>query len=59
MCTTIGFSYKEGMVFGRTLELGMTLDNKILVLPRNLENFIKAEGRTYSSKYSVIGSGFF
>lgn len=59
MCTTIGFSYKEGMVFGRTLELGMTLDNKILVVPRNLVNFIKAEGTTYSSKYRVIGSGFF
>lgn len=28
MCTTIGFSYDKGIVFGRTLEIGMSLDNK-------------------------------
>lgn len=59
MCTTIGFSYKEGMIFGRTLELGVTLDNKILVVPKNTKDFIKAKDINFSSTYSVIGSGFF
>ncbi len=59
MCTTIGFSYKEGMIFGRTLELGVTLDNKILVVPKNTKDFIRAKDINFSSTYSVIGSGFF
>ena len=36
MCATIGFAYREGMVFGRTLELGVSLDNKILMVLRFL-----------------------
>ncbi len=59
MCTTIGFSYKDGLVFGRTLELGITLDNKILFVPRNHEGFIAGRGIAFPSKYGVIGSGFF
>ena len=59
MCTTMGFSYKDGLVFGRTLELGITLDNKILFVPRNHEGFIAGRGIAFPSKYGVIGSGFF
>lgn len=59
MCTTIGFSYKDGIVFGRTLEVGMPLDNHILFVPKSLEGFIQAIGTTYSSKYAVLGTGFF
>ncbi len=59
MCTTIGFPYKEGVVFGRTLEIGVKLDNKIVFVPKNKENFINAKGTKFSSKYSVIGTAFF
>ena len=59
MCTTIGFSYKEGMVFGRTLELGISLDHKILVVPKNQKDFITGVGITFPSKYATMGSGFF
>lgn len=58
MCTTVGFKYKEGYVFGRTLELGMTLDNKLLFVPRD-KDFIEGKGVKYSSKYACIGTGFF
>lgn len=59
MCTTIGFSYKEGMVFGRTLEIGMKLDNKILYVPKDEKDFIVSKENKFSSKYATIGSGFF
>ncbi len=59
MCTTIGFSYKEGRVFGRTLELGISLDNKILFVPKNHTDFILGDGVKFSSKYATLGSGFF
>lgn len=58
MCTTIGFSHKNGQVFGRTLELGMILDNKILFVPKGQE-IIKTATKTYKSKYNTLGSGFF
>lgn len=59
MCTTVGFSYKEGIVFGRTLEIGVKLENNILFVPRNEQDFINAKGVKYDSKYSTIGSAFF
>lgn len=59
MCTTIGFSYKGGIVFGRTLEIGIKLDNKILYVPRNEKDFIKAKDSRFDSKYATIGSAFF
>lgn len=59
MCTTIGFSHKDGQVFGRTLELGVELDNKIRYVPRNYKDFVTSETQTYSSKYAILGSGFF
>lgn len=58
MCTTIGFEYNKGQVFGRTLELGRILDNKILFIPKGKE-IIKTIGKDYKSKYNTIGSGFF
>ena len=59
MCTTVGFKYNGGKVFGRTLELGMELDNKVLYVPKGKEDFIETKYEKYSSKYAVIGSGFF
>lgn len=58
MCTTIGFSYKQGQVFGRTLEVGAALDNKVLFVPKNKE-ITKTTDKTYKSKYNTLGSGFF
>lgn len=58
MCTTIGFSYKEGIVFGRTLEMGVKLDNHIVYIPENCDGFIKTRGAGYQSKHAVIGTGF-
>lgn len=57
MCTTIGFKYKEGQVFGRTLEIGIALDNKILFVPKGYE-LVETDDQKYSSKYAVLGSGF-
>lgn len=54
MCTTVGFEYAEGVVLGRTLEMGVKLDNHILYVPKNYPNFIS----TYDAKYAVIGTGF-
>ena len=59
MCTTIGFPYKKGNVFGRTLEMGVTLDNKIVCIPRNNKQFLKAKDLELSTKYATIGTGFF
>lgn len=59
MCTTIGFSYKEGITFGRTLEIGMQLDNRIIYVPAGKKDFIEARGIKFPSKYAVLGSGFF
>ncbi|WP_130806037.1 linear amide C-N hydrolase [Senegalia massiliensis] len=59
MCTTIGFSYNEGFVSGRTLELGIKLDNKIMYVPKSKENFIDTKDKKYSSKYATIGTSFF
>lgn len=59
MCTTIGFKYKEGFVFGRTLEIGIKLDNKILYVPAGKKDFIEARGLTFPSKYATIGTSFF
>ena len=58
MCTTIGFSYKSGQIFGRTLELGMVLNNKILFIPKDQE-FIQTVDKKFNSKYNTLGSGFF
>ncbi|OLS03240.1 linear amide C-N hydrolase [Tissierella creatinophila] len=59
MCTTIGFKYKEGFVFGRTLEIGIKMDNKILYVPAGKEDFIEAKGLKFPSKYATIGTSFF
>src|SRR5690625_7353660 len=58
MCTTIGFSYSEGIVFGRTLEMGVTLDNHMTYIPKDYAGFIKTKDTDYASKYAVIGTGF-
>lgn len=58
MCTTIGFSYNNGQVFGRTLELGMVLDNKVLYIPKGKKK-IKTSGEDISSKYKTLGSAFY
>lgn len=58
MCTTIGFAYNEGQIFGRTLELGMTLDNKILYMPKG-KNKIQTLEKEYQSKYDTLGTGFY
>ncbi len=59
MCTTIGFSYNKGVVFGRTLEIGVALDNKILYVPKDQVDFVDSIEGKYPSKYAAIGSGFF
>jgi len=59
MCTTIGFPYHEGIAFGRTLEIGIKLDNHILFVPRDQKDFINAKGEKFNSKYATIGSAFF
>lgn len=58
MCTTIGFPYTKGIVFGRTLEMSITLDNHILYIPKNYEGFIKTDEHLYSANYAVIGTAF-
>lgn len=59
MCTTIGFSYQDGIIFGRTLEVSVKLDNKILYIPKDNKEFLKVKGREFSTKYATIGTGFF
>lgn len=59
MCTTIGFPYKNGFVFGRTLEIGMTLDNMMLYVPADQKEFIPSKDRKFDTKYAVLGSAFF
>ncbi len=59
MCTTIGFSYTEGVIFGRTLEVAAKLDNHIIYVPKNYEGFVKTEAIISPTKYAVIGTGFF
>lgn len=58
ICTTIGFAHNLGQVFGRTLELGIVLDNKILYVPKGSE-FIETIDSKIASKYNVLGAGFF
>lgn len=58
MCTTISYSYNNGQVFGRTLELGLVLDNKILYIPRGKKK-IKTTEQDLLSKYNSLGTGFF
>lgn len=58
MCTTIGFSYRDGQVFGRTLELGLVLENKILYIPRGKKRIQTFEG-AIQSKYNALGTAFF
>lgn len=59
MCTTIGFSYTDGVVFGRTLEMGVKIDHHIVYVPKDNEKFIEARGASYTTKYAVLGTGFF
>lgn len=59
MCTTIGFPYNEGVISGRTLEVGTSLDNHVTYIPKNFENLIPTIETTYTSKYAVLGTGFF
>lgn len=58
MCTTIGFPYSKGIVFGRTLEMSITLNNHVLYVPKNYEGFIKSGEHEYASKYAVLGTAF-
>lgn len=59
MCTTIGFKYNEGYVFGRTLEVGIKLDDKVVYVPADTKDFIEAKGINFPSKYAAIGTSFF
>jgi len=59
MCTTIGFSYKAGVVFGRTLEVGVPLDNKVGYVPKNMPDFIPTRNGSFSTKYATLGTMFF
>lgn len=59
VCTTVGFSYKNGQVFGRTLQVGVTLANKILFVSKNTKEFIKTRDNSYSSKHDVLGTESF
>lgn len=59
MCTTIGFKYNEGQVFGRTLEIGIKLDNKLSYVPADTKDFIEAKGMKFPSKYATLGTSFF
>lgn len=59
MCTTIGFPYNSGLVFGRTLEMGVKIDHHIVYVPKGNNEFIEARGATYATKYAVLGTGFF
>lgn len=58
MCTTIGFAYSKGNVFGRTLEIGTELDHSVLMVPKNTKGFIHTENGQFPSLYSAIGTGF-
>lgn len=55
MCTTIGFKYNEGVVFGRTLEMSTILEHKILYVPRGNSEINQSFPNT---KYAVLGTGF-
>ncbi|WP_052455628.1 linear amide C-N hydrolase [Bhargavaea cecembensis] len=58
MCTTIGFPHEEGIVFGRTLEMGVKLENQVLFVPRNSKAFVSAAEQNDDSIYATIGTGF-
>lgn len=58
MCTTVGFSYEHGFVFGRTLEMGVRLDHQVLYVPKNHKGFIKEDEVAFDSRYAVIGTSF-
>lgn len=58
MCTTVGFKYKEGFVLGRTLEMGIKLENQAMYVPKDTEGFIKTEKENFSSKYNTLGTAF-
>lgn len=59
MCTTIGFSYNEGAIAGRTLEVGTPLDNHVTYIPKNYQGLIPTLDGDLASKYAVLGTGFF
>ncbi|SFC66592.1 choloylglycine hydrolase [Alkalibacterium subtropicum] len=59
MCTTIGFSYKEGCVFGRTLEVGVRLNNRIGYVPPNTAGFIPTLNGAFPSTYATLGTVFY
>lgn len=59
MCTTIGFLNKKGIVFGRTLEIGMKLPQNPLYVPPDISFDKDLDGKDIVSKYSIIGSSFF
>lgn len=56
MCTTVGFSYKDGHVFGRTMEFGVDFDNTVVYIPKKIEGFIKTKDKNYASNYATIGT---
>ncbi len=55
MCTTIGFKYNDGVVFGRTLEISVKLDNKIMFVPKCSDDFIKTSDGFIGAKYATLG----
>ncbi|MDZ7835629.1 MAG: linear amide C-N hydrolase [Alkalibacterium sp.] len=59
MCTTIGFSYKAGVVFGRTLEVGVPLDNKVGYVPKNTPDFIPNRNGSFPPSMRTLGTMFF
>ncbi|MET3574383.1 linear amide C-N hydrolase [Bhargavaea ullalensis] len=58
MCTTVGFSCRDGFVFGRTLEMGVELDNQVLFVPAGYKGFIQEDGAAYDARYATIGTAF-
>lgn len=58
MCTTIAFKHKEGMVFGRTLEIGIPMDHDMMYLPKDSPDFIQASDHKIDGKYAVLGTSF-
>ncbi len=58
MCTTIGFSYPDGYIFGRTLEITTKMDHSILYVPAGQEEFIKTSDSSYESRFATLGMSF-
>lgn len=65
MCTGIRLIAKNGsVVYARTMEFGLDMESKILMIPRNyslkgMAASRKTEGLTWKSKYAAIGANAF